>query len=221
MKIRSVTVLVLLGLAAWQFGAAACIHAKALLAQELLERAWQRTLAGEHAVRPWPWADIHPVARLRVPDQHRELIVLEGASGQALAFGPAHVLGTALPGAPGSTAIVGHRDTHFRFLRDLRNGDRLEVESLDGARLGYVVTALRIVDTRLERLALDGETGLLRLITCYPFDAVRPGGPLRFEVIAKPEYRSPVSTSVAARQRKLSEHGTESAVTILTKIGVS
>jgi sortase A len=221
MRVRSISALLLLALAAWQFGAAAYIHAKALIAQELLERAWQRTLHGERSVRPWPWADIHPVARLRAAEQDRELIVLEGSSGQSLAFGPAHVLGTALPGAPGSAAIVGHRDTHFRFLRELRNGERLEVERLDGARLSYVVSALRIVDTRLERLPLDGEADSMRLITCYPFDAVRPGGPLRFEVIAKPEYGSSAGRTVASRQRKLSERGTESGVRIPTKTGVS
>ncbi|HSD73465.1 MAG TPA: class GN sortase [Steroidobacteraceae bacterium] len=221
MRIRSFTAPLLLALAVWQFGAAAYIHAKALLAQELLEHAWQRTLQGERFVRPWPWADIHPIARLRAPGQGHELIVLEGTSGKSLAFGPAHVLGTALPGAPGSAVVVGHRDTHFRFLRELRSGDRLEVERIDGAMVSYAVSSLRVVDTRLERLPLDGEAGSLRLITCYPFDGVRPGGPLRFEVTAKPEYGRSASTGVAARQRKLGEHRAESGVTILTKIGVS
>ncbi len=221
MKLRSLAAPLLLALATWQFGAAAYIHAKALLAQELLERAWERTLLGERSVRPWPWADMHPVARLRAPGQDRHLIVLEGSSGQALAFGPAHILGTALPGQPGSAAVVGHRDTHFRFLRELRSGDPIEIERLDGARVRYRVTGLRIVDTRVERLVLDAEAGSLRLITCFPFDAVRPGGPLRFEVIAKAEQNLSVSTSVASRQRKLSEQTGESRVTILTKIGVS
>jgi sortase A len=221
MRIRVVIPAVLLALASWQFGAAACIHAKALLAQELLERAWQRTLEGEPTVRPWPWADMHPIARLRVPGQGQDLIILDGASGQALAFGPAHILGTAIPGQTGSAAIVGHRDTHFRFLRELRSGDAVEIERRDGVRLRYTVTGLRIVDTRVERLYLDSEEASLRLVTCYPFDALRPGGPLRFEVIAKAEQNLTVSTSVASRQRKLSEQKGESGVTILTKIGVS
>jgi sortase A len=98
MRLRVATPALLLTLASWQFGAAAYIHAKALLAQALLARAWDRTLAGERAVRPWPWADMHPIARLRAPAHGRDLIVLDGASGQALAFGPAHIVGTALPG---------------------------------------------------------------------------------------------------------------------------
>jgi sortase A len=216
MRLRVATPALLLALASWEFGAAAYIHAKALLAQALLARAWDRTLAGERAVRPWPWADMHPIARLRAPAQGRDLIVLEGASGQALAFGPAHIVGTALPGQAGSAAIVGHRDTHFRFLRDLRSGDALEIERLDGERLHYTVTGLRLVDTRVEQLVLDADAETLRLITCYPFDAVRPGGPLRFEVIAKPEQNLSERSSVAARQRKLSEQQTESGVQFAT-----
>jgi sortase A len=216
MRVHSVAAALLLALASWQFGAAACIEAKAWLAQELLERAWQRTLDGEHAAYPWPWADIHPLARLRARAQDRELIVLDGTSGQALAFGPAHVLGTALPGEPGSAAIVGHRDTHFRFLQQLRRGDALEIERRDGATLRYVVTARRILDTRIEHLQLDADTSSLRLITCYPFDAVRPGGPLRFEVTAKPEQMATATTGVAGRQRKLSEQRAESGVKFRT-----
>ncbi len=207
---------VLLALATWQFGSAAYIHVKALLAQELLERAWERTLMGERSVRPWPWADMHPVARLRAVAQDRELIVLDAASGRSLAFGPAHVSGTALPGEQGSAAIVGHRDTHFRFLRELQAGDALEIERLDSARLHYVVTALRIVDSRVERLALDADTESLRLITCYPFEALRPGGPLRFEITARPGSPPSRAASVANWQRKSREQVVESGVTIHT-----
>jgi sortase (surface protein transpeptidase) len=98
----------------------------------------------------------------------------------------------------------------------LRRGDELEIETLDGGRRRYTVTGLRIVDTRVERLVLDADMAALRLITCYPFDAVRPGGPLRFEVIAKPEQNLYVRTSVAARQRKLHERNAESGVKFAT-----
>ena len=75
---------VLVGQAVW-------IHAKALLAQVLLERAFAQTLATGTDVKPWSWADTWPVARVSVPRLGRSAIVLAGASGQALAFGPAHV----------------------------------------------------------------------------------------------------------------------------------
>ena len=99
------------------------IHAKAALAQHLLAGAWARTRDGEARARPWPWADTWPLARLSVARLGVRRLVLAGASGRTLAFGPGHHAGTALPGAPGNAVISGHRDTHFRFLGELRPGD--------------------------------------------------------------------------------------------------
>ncbi|MGO1080839.1 hypothetical protein ACTOWL_35275, partial [Inquilinus sp. CA228] len=67
------------------------IHAKAMLAQVLLDRAFAETLATGRAVKPWPWADTWPVARIDLPRLGESAIALAGASGQALAFGPGHV----------------------------------------------------------------------------------------------------------------------------------
>lgn len=211
MKARAAGML-LASLAAWHLGSGGYIHLKALAAQQLLEHAWHRTIANERTVRPWPWADTQPVARLRASVQGRDLIVLAGASGRSLAFGPAHVSGTALPGDPGSSVIAGHRDTHFRFLRELRPGDPLEIQRRDGASVHYRVTRMRIVDSRLARLVLDEEVSSLRLVTCYPFDAVRAGGPLRFEVTAQAVTGAVRGGTVAHRQRNPRERTERSAV---------
>ena len=104
-------------------GNAATIHAKALLAQVLLERAFAQSLASGEPVKPWSWADSWPIARLEMPRLEASAIVLNGASGEALAFGPAHLDGTPLPGEAGASVIAAHRDTHFRFLREARLGD--------------------------------------------------------------------------------------------------
>jgi len=56
-----------MGVAFWQSGQGAYIYAKAEVAQVLLRRAWDKTLAGERQVRLWAWADTWPVARLRLP----------------------------------------------------------------------------------------------------------------------------------------------------------
>ena len=176
------TVLIAIGL--WHAGAASYIHAKAWLAQVLLERAWTATLAGDARVRPWPWADTWPTALLRVPALGVDRIVLAGASGRTLAFGPGHLDGTALPGAPGHAVLSGHRDTHFRFLQRLAEGSELRVQRPDGTWRHYQVTATEVIDARGARLADDDGTPALTLVTCYPFDAVRPGGPLRYVVFA-------------------------------------
>ena len=168
-----------------QFGQGAYIHAKAQLAQILLERAWQRTLAGEAAVKPWPWADTWPVARLIAPAQGADLLVLAGASGRSIAFGPGHLDGTPLPGRPGNSVIGGHRDTHLAFLRHVRRGETLTVERADGARTDYRVTDLDVLDRRDTWVTKNEGPSRLTLITCWPFDALRAGGPQRYVVIAR------------------------------------
>ncbi|HVT05692.1 MAG TPA: class GN sortase [Thermoanaerobaculia bacterium] len=161
----------------------AWIYAKARLAQVLLRLAWAETLRGTHEVKPWPWADTHPVASLSFPGQHERLIVLAGASGRTMAFAPGHVDGTAEPGRGGNCVISGHRDTQFLLLENVNRGDAIVLESVSGKRL-YHVTSLRVVDSNdvsvLRRTAQDR----LTLITCYPFHQLVPGGPLRYVVVA-------------------------------------
>jgi sortase A len=177
-----VVLLVLLGI--WQLGQGLYIHLKAQLAQVLVSRAWVRTLAGERQAKPWPWADTWPVARLSVPGRGIDLYVLAGANGRTIAFGPGYLFGSALPGENGNSVIGGHRDTHLAFLRDLKPGSDLLVQRPDGARRLYRVQAAEVLDegdTWVTRQ--DGGTHLT-LITCYPFDALQPGGPLRYVVFA-------------------------------------
>lgn len=160
------------------------IHAKAALAQVLLARAWTHSDHGRHTKRPWPWADIAPIARLSVPRLHQDLIVLNGDSGQALAFGPGWTPGTARPAGPGLSVISGHRDTQFSFLKALRPGDLLHVDGPAGSS-DYRVDASRVVDSRHSRLPAATSVDRLWLVTCYPFDAIVPGGPLRYVVQAE------------------------------------
>jgi sortase A len=174
----------LLAFGLWHAGQAAYIKAKAELAQVLMQRAWDQTLAGAKAVKPWPWADTWPVARLIMAERDVDLFVLAGADGRALAFGPGHVYGTAEPGTAGNSVIGGHRDTHLRFLKDVRTGDELRLQRPDGRWQDYRVTKTRVTDkTDLSPLDPSGPTRLT-LITCWPFDALRAGGPQRYVVTA-------------------------------------
>lgn len=175
----------LFALGAWQVGEGAWIHAKAALAQILIKRAWAGTQAGGEAMRPWPWADTTPVARLWVPELGIDQIVLAGASGRTLAFGPGHLDGTAAPGAPGLAVISAHRDTHFSFLRDVKAGQTIVLTDRTGKRHTYRVTDLRVVDSDKTALDATGDTPRLALTTCYPFDATAPGGPMRYVVLAE------------------------------------
>jgi sortase A len=180
----------------WQAGHGAWIYAKAQLGQLLLQRAWARTLAGETEVKPWPWADTWPVGRLRVPAHGVDLIVLDGVSGRTLAWAPGHAGVSASPGAPGTAIISGHRDTHFRFLARLRPGDELLAEAAGRPPARFVVRETAVVDARSAVIRSDGESARLALVTCYPFDAVTPGGPLRYVVVA--EAASPVARRIGS-----------------------
>ena len=119
------------------FGQGLYIHAKALLAQVLLERAFAETVASGRAVKPWSWADTWPVARIEVKRLKVSAIVLAGSSGQALAFGPGHVELTADAGERGIAVYAAHRDTHFRFLKDVAIGDEIAVTRRDGRTIRY------------------------------------------------------------------------------------
>ena len=169
----------------WQIGSASYIHAKAILAQVLLETAWDKTVHGQQEVKPWPWADTWPISRLDVPGLGIDRIVLAGASGSSLAFGPGHLFGSSLPGQQGNTVIAGHRDTHFRFLKDIQRGEFIQLQSLTGKTIQYEVSETIIVDEKEAEYLANTSENILTLITCYPFDAIRPGGALRYLVIAK------------------------------------
>jgi sortase A len=87
----------------------------------------------------------------------------------------------------GNAVVAGHRDTHFAFLRDLEKGDLLVVGTPDGREHRYRVESLGIVhENQTEVLGPSGD-GTLTLVTCYPFDALVPGGPLRYVVKARVE----------------------------------
>ncbi len=178
-------VLVLLAAGSWQVGAGLYLHAKAALAQALIAHAWQHNLEqGRAAARPWAWADTTAVARISFIEHARSMIVLEGDSGRTLAFGPGHRTGTPLPGGAGNSVVSGHRDTHFRILERVAAGQRIEVERLDGSSRSYRVSGVRIVDHRDLGVLADRGRDALTLVTCWPFDAVAPGGPLRYVVSA-------------------------------------
>ena len=155
------------------------IHAKALLAQILLERAFVETIATGRAVKPWFWADTWPVARIEVKRLKARAIALAGSSGQALAFGPGHVELTPDAGERGVAVYSAHRDTHFRFLKDVAIGDEIAVTRRDGRTIRYRADRSSVV--RFDDSGLDPLTGGYELVlsTCWPFDAVTQG-PLRY-----------------------------------------
>lgn len=138
-------------------------------------------------------------AKLVIPRLHAELYVVEGDGASQLRRGPGHVAGTVMPGQDGNCIIAGHRDTHFRILKDIRKGDQIVLETRAG-QYTYMVNATQVVspsNTASLKPTYDAE---LHLITCYPFYYLG-SAPKRFIVQAQllDGSTSPaVATSVAA-----------------------
>ena len=149
-------------------------HAKGWLSQALLERAWDQRLDGhslKHA-KPWPWADMAPLVRILVPRLGVSRIVLSNSSGRTLAFGPAHLSGTGPPGEVGHSVVTGHKDTHFRLLKELDLDDSIRVQKADATYVEFVVISTDVFDARSPHLTEVEDQKILTLVTCYPFDAL-------------------------------------------------
>lgn len=109
-----------------------------------------------------------PVALLRIARVDLEVPVFPDLGERSLNRGAGLIDGTGLPGGEGNVAIAAHRDGYFRALKDVAEGDVLELETLRGTRM-YRVSAISIVEpTELWPLADTGEPAVT-LVTCYPF----------------------------------------------------
>jgi len=171
-------------------GQALWIPAKAQVAQWLLADAWERSVQSGEAVKPWPWADHWPVARLHMDEMDIDQIVLAGDTGSVLAFGPGENM-QAKALEFGARIISGHRDTHFAFLRDVAVGQTLSLA--DGrSQTRYRIESIQVVDSAKVRLRPEAYPDGLMLVTCYPFDALRAGGTQRLVVMASPVDKSSV-----------------------------
>ncbi len=195
--VKCVTVLLLV-LSLLSFGNSLWIYTKAQLAQVLIAGAWQQTLQSGVAVTPWPWADTWPTGRLQIPSQQIDLYTLYGLSGNALAFGPGQLQFSASSSSKSAGAVIlaGHRDTHFRFMKNLKLNDSLFLTDQTGHITEFVVIELGVKDSRTEAIepVLDSEQQELWLVTCYPFDAISTRGPLRY--IARALATLPTTKSV-------------------------
>src|SRR4051812_44951012 len=140
-----------------------------------------RAATGAPSVSPLHSGDT--VAKLRIPRLDAELYVVEGDGPRELRRGPGHLSGTAMPGEEGNCVIAGHRDTHFRVLKDIREGDDIILQTAAGQFL-YRVKRTRIVSPENTSALAPTSTPELNLITCYPFYYVG-SAPKRFVVEAQ------------------------------------
>ena len=158
------------------------IEVKAKVAQVLLDYTWNKSLKENKPYKPWPSFDGSPILKLEIPRYNISQIVLEGTSGQALAFGPAFHQESFLPSENKITAISSHRDSHGEYIKKLEIGDILKLQDLDNNWHTYKIEEFLIVNVK-DAVTINKRNRLL-LITCYPFDALLSGTPLRYIVSA-------------------------------------
>lgn len=122
-------------------------------------KAWEASLT-----RPAP----APLAVLRIPKIRLEVAVLPGTDDAVLDRAVGHIDDTALPGTDGNSGIAGHRDGFFRGVKDIAEGDAVELQTLKGSQM-YHVERIWIVSPD-DVSVLDPTPGRsLTLVTCYPF----------------------------------------------------
>ncbi len=187
--ISTIIIVILFSTSLWQLATASWIQGKAIIAQQLLNASWNKTLNDLNdgkktkTHKPWPWADTWPVAKLIVPQHNIEQIILAGDSGSSLAFAPGHSYASAAPNTSGTTIISAHRDTHFRFLKELKIDEIIFIQTTDKT-MSYQVYEIKIVDSKTFKLQPGRDRQTLVLVTCYPFDSLSSGGSLRYLVYA-------------------------------------
>ena len=188
-NLSTAIIVILFTTSLWQLATAGWIQGKAIVAQQLLNHSWNKTLnikidnknLLKH--RPWPWADTWPVAKLLVPQHDIEHIVLAGDGGNSLAFAPGLSFASATPNSGGTTVISAHRDTHFSFLEDLNSDEIIYLQTAEQT-LNYQIYDFKIVDSTDYELPKNLAEPTLVLVTCYPFNAISAGGPMRYLVFA-------------------------------------
>lgn len=198
---RTLILTLLFALTVICWGNSLLIFAKANLANFLISYSWENTLHDQQIHTPWTWADTWPVGKLYFPKQRKTLYVLSGAHGSAMAFGPGLMDGTASPGEQGTMVIGGHRDTHFAFLKNIKMGEIFLLQSKNKKWEYYRFEKSHIMDVRHGPWYIDKKKNEVHLITCYPFDALVPGGPLRLVTIATPIFSGGSNTNKALERK--------------------
>jgi sortase A len=160
------------------------VDARAYQAIEQARFSNTRPTPGVHAV-----ADGDVIGELNIPRLGLKTIVAQGDSAKVLRRAVGHLRETPLPGEPGNVALAGHRDGFFRPLRNIRAGDAISLNTLDGEFVYQVESTEVVMPSDVEVLE-PTHVNRLTLVTCYPFYYVG-SAPKRFIVRARQIGRLP------------------------------
>lgn len=113
------------------------------------------------------------LGKLYIPKLKISIPIFHGTTNGELQNGVGHVIGTAFPGESNNTLLAGHRDTVFRHLDKLTEGDVLTVESGIGI-FTYKVRKVRVVEEDDLTVVVPKRKATLTVSTCYPFTHIGP-----------------------------------------------
>lgn len=165
---------------------ASYLPVKAWLAEQLIRSSWQTHMQTGGSIKPWPWADTHPIALLNFQRIEKDIVVLNGGDPTTLAFSVGAVAPFNIPQSLQPFVVAGHRDSHFAFLQEVLMKDVITLTDNTGRVRLYQVEAMDIVDATNGELPLVANSEELVLITCYPFNGLGEETNERFVITAKP-----------------------------------
>ncbi len=182
----SILLLIFLLLAGGGYFAVAAfkMEVKARLGQVLLRHAWHKTIKTGEDQRPWKSFDGVPILRLTIPRHKVDQIVLAGTSGQALSWAPVYHKESKLPGTGGTTILSSHKDSHWIYIKKLQKGDVIKLQDRFQQWHSYTIEDFGILNVKTDSISTTNAKEVLLIITCYPFNALTSGTPLRYVVSA-------------------------------------
>lgn len=130
---------------------------------------------------------VHPktgeeIGELYIPKLKTKLPIFHGTNEDELEKGVGHFAGSVLPGENDNSVLSGHRDTVFRKLGQVGEGDLLIVRTSAG-EFTYKVNKVRIVDEDDRTVIVPKPRATLTVSTCYPFDYIG-SAPERYILVA-------------------------------------
>jgi LPXTG-site transpeptidase (sortase) family protein len=158
-------------------------YAQMYVGQRTLASEWQQKNAQPAGALNNAGSASDALTRLTIARIKLDAVIVEGTSYQSLKLGPGHMGHSALPGSSGNSVIVAHRDTFFRHLDELQQGDEIDLRRQREV-YRFEVTGRRIVDPTDLSALRQSTSAQLTLITCYPTHYVGPA-PKRLVVVAR------------------------------------
>jgi sortase A len=140
------------------------------------------------------------VGRLEIPRLGFKAIVLEGSDSGTLRVAVGRIPETADPGQKGNLVLAGHRDSFFRPLQGIRDGDNIEVVTPTG-NYRYAVQWTQVVNPSETDVLKPTREPSLTLVTCYPFHYIG-SAPQRFIVRARQVDIAPATAVTAANSEE-------------------